>query len=88
MQLLRRRFRPLIVNWVIFLVVAGLLYWLERELPALRDILTPIYIGLGLGLLYTAYRWMRKRASDRRARKDRRRRDRRSEDDQFVAGEG
>jgi hypothetical protein len=88
MQILRRRIGPLLTSWIILLGVAGLLYWWEMEMPAVRDILTPVYIVLGLGVLYATFRWIRTRSSNRRARRDRRRNDRRGGDDEYVAGEG
>lgn len=39
----RRRFAPLIAAWVLALIVAALFYWLERSLPALHEVIIPLY---------------------------------------------
>ena len=74
-----RRFAPLIVVWIVALVIAGLVYWFERAMPAFDDVVKPIYgITAALAAFFT-WRWIRTRGiGDRRHHPDRRRTDRRN----------
>lgn len=73
---------PLLTLWAVAIVVLGALYYAESAQPALREMLQPLYIIVGLVLLFTTWRWFRGRAShsDRR-HADRRHNDRRGTDD-------
>jgi hypothetical protein len=64
------------------IVILGALYYAESAQPALREMLRPLYVIVGLVLLFTTWRWFRGRAahSDRR-HADRRHNDRRGTDD-------
>lgn len=75
----RRRFAPLIAAWVVALIVAGLLYWIEVSFPAFHDILIPLYWIVGALITLATWRWFRARERGNRRGKDRRRADRRHE---------
>ena len=74
-----RRFAPLIVAWVIAVVVAGLLYWIEASFPAFHEVMIPLYWIIGALIILATWRWFRTRGRGDRRGKDRRRVDRRHE---------
>jgi hypothetical protein len=54
----------------------AILYYVGATIPALREVIRPIYwVLLGI-VLFTTLRWLRARSADRRG-SDRRRKDRR-----------
>lgn len=77
----RRRFAPLIAAWVLALIVAGLLYWIETVYPAFHEVLAPLYWIVGALIVFTTWRWVRTRGKGDRRGKDRRLRDRRNDRD-------
>ncbi len=76
-----RRPRQLLVVWGVSLVLIALIYWLEINAPALRELLLPFYwIVFGVALFLT-WRWLRARSKKDRRVGDRRRADRRESSD-------
>lgn len=75
-----RRPGPLVGPWVSSMIFAGLVYYLERTIPALHDVVGPVYWLLVAIVVVATGRWIRARSADRRG-KDRRRLDRREPDD-------
>jgi hypothetical protein len=73
----RRRFAPLIAAWVLALIVAGLLYWIETIYPAFHEVLAPLYWIVGTLIILATWRWVRTRGKGNRRQKDRRLADRR-----------
>jgi predicted RND superfamily exporter protein len=73
----QRRFAPLITSWVTALIVAGLVYWFETEMPAFHDVVMPFYWIIGLSLAFVTWRWIRTRGKRDRRSTDRRHADRR-----------
>src|SRR5215218_925725 len=71
-----RRLGPLLTMWAAAALLAVALYWLQATMPALIDMLTPIYVVLGIALLVGTWKWFRWRAP----RQDRRLSDRRHAD--------
>ena len=67
--------------WAAAALLAVALYWLQATMPALIDMLTPIYVVLGIALLVGTWKWFRWRAprQDRRL-SDRRHADRRDDE--------
>jgi fatty acid desaturase len=76
----RRRFAPIITAWVLALVVAGLLYWIEASFPAFHEVLIPLYWIIGALIVLATWRWVRTRGRGDRRGKDRRLSDRRHEE--------
>jgi uncharacterized membrane protein (DUF106 family) len=74
-----RQFAPLIAIWFVAIVIAGLVYWFVRAMPAFDDVVKPVYfIDAALAIAFT-WRWVRTRGSgNRRHHPDRRRTDRRN----------
>jgi hypothetical protein len=62
------------------LIFAGLVYYLERTMPALHDVDSLVYWLLAAIVDITTIRWIRARSADRRD-KERRRVDRREPED-------
>lgn len=79
-----RNVRQLVVVWAFsFLMLTGL-YFLERRIPALHEILLPFYwLAFGMAAFLT-WRWVRLRSRGDRRGGDRRHADRR--DDASVSG--
>jgi hypothetical protein len=75
-----RRPGPLVGPWVSSLIFAGLVYYLERTMPALHDVVGLIYWLLIAIVVVTTGRWVRARSAERRGT-DRRRVDRREQQD-------
>jgi fatty acid desaturase len=73
----RRRFAPLIAAWVLALIVAGLLYWIEIIYPAFHEVLVPLYWIVGVLIVLATWRWVRTRGKGDRRGKERRHGDRR-----------
>lgn len=71
-----RHIGPLLTVWAGGLLVAAALYWLQAVMPALVDMVTPMYIALAAILLIATSKWIRARGEQRR-HADRRHRDRR-----------
>lgn len=71
-----RRLGSLLGAWAGALLIAALLYWVEASIPALIDILTPVYVILAVVMLVVTWKWFRSRGGDQ----DRRRTDRRHVD--------
>ena len=78
-----RHIGPLVTVWAAGLVVAGGLFWIQRKSPSLVDLMTPLYILLGVILLIASAKWLRERNHARR-HADRRHGDRREEEPQLV----
>lgn len=74
-----RRFAPLILAWVIAVIVAGLLYWIESSFPAFHEVMIPLYWIIAALIILATWRWFRTRGRGDRRGKDRRRADRRDE---------
>ena len=74
-----RRFAPLIAVWIVAGVLAALVYWFERAMPAFDEVVKPVYgLIVALAAVFT-WRWIRTRGKDdRRNPRDRRRTDRRN----------
>ena len=72
-----RHVGPLIGVWVAIFGTAAVLYWIQFKVPALIDIMTPVYILLGVLLIIGTVRWFRERSRSNRRRTDRRHLDRR-----------
>ena len=74
-----RHFAPLMAVWIVALVIAGLIYWFVRAMPAFDDVVKPVYfIDAALAVAFT-WRWIRTRGTgNRRQHGDRRRTDRRN----------
>ena len=60
------------------IIFAGIVYYTERTLPALHDVVKLIYVLLIGIVTFATIRWIRARRANRREG-DRRRRDRRSD---------
>lgn len=73
-----RHIGPLLTVWGAGLLVAGGLYWIQHESPALVDLMTPLYVALGVILIIATIKWFRERHRERR-HADRRHADRRDE---------
>jgi len=74
-----RRFAPLIAVWIVAIIIAALVYWFQRAMPAFDDVVKPVYALDGLLTLAFTWRWIRTRGKeDRRHHRDRRRTDRRN----------
>jgi hypothetical protein len=71
-----RHVGPLLTVWGGGLLLAAGLYWLQAEMPAFVDIVTPLYIVLGVILIISSFKWLRERNEQRR-HGDRRHADRR-----------
>ncbi len=73
-----RHFAPLIAVWIVAIVIAGLVKWFERAMPAFDQVVKPIYfLDAALVIVFT-WRWVRTRGKvNRRHHPDRRRTDRR-----------
>jgi membrane protein implicated in regulation of membrane protease activity len=76
-----RRPRQLLVVWGFSFLLAGLIYWLEFNAPALHELVKPFYWIVGVTAAFLTWRWLRSRSPTDRRRKDRRRADRRDEND-------
>jgi uncharacterized membrane protein len=61
-----RHIGPLISIWISAFAIAGGLYWLQAVVPALVDIVTPIYIVVGVILIFVTVHWIRGRVKQRR----------------------
>lgn len=75
---LRKR-RGLLWFWVIGLATAALTFWITRKIPALQELLRPVYWVIVLALAVFTLRWFRPRKGDRR-QGDRRHPQRRKDD--------
>lgn len=75
----RRRFAPLIAAWVLAFIVAGLLFWIETSMPALHEVMVPLYWIIGALVILATWRWIRMRGKGDRRRNDRRLGDRRQQ---------
>src|SRR6266540_3133139 len=73
-----RRFAPLIAAWLLALIVAALLFWIERSFPAFHEVIIPLYWIIAASTLIATWRWIRTRGKRERRRRDRRLGDRRS----------
>jgi len=71
-----RHVGPLLIVWGVGLGLAAGLYWWQTTMPALVDIITPLYIVLGVILVVSTIKWLRERNQQRR-HQDRRHADRR-----------
>ncbi len=61
-----RRLAPLVGPWVSSAILAALIYYAERTMPALHEVAGLIYLLL-LGIVAVAtMRWLRVRGADRR----------------------
>ena len=67
-----RRPGPLVGPWVSSIIFAGIVYYFERLLPALHDVVGPIYWLLLAIVLISTARWARARSSERRTAQRRR----------------
>jgi hypothetical protein len=74
----RRRPRGLLWFWTLGLALAGLIFWIIHEIPALTDLLGPFQWLIALALVILTIRWFRPRSAQRR-HEDRRSADRRDE---------
>jgi membrane protein YdbS with pleckstrin-like domain len=72
-----RRFAPLVTTWIIAVVVAGLIYWFEIEMPAFHEVVTPLYGIIAALAVFFTWRWTRTRGRGDRRRAERRHNDRR-----------
>jgi uncharacterized membrane protein len=63
-----RRITPLLAPWISSLIFAGLVYYAETTLPALKEVARLIYVVLALIVFVATARWLRVRSHDRRAR--------------------
>ena len=72
-----RRFAPLATTWITALVVAGLIYWFEIEMPAFHEVVTPLYGIIAALAVFFTWRWIRTRGRGDRRRTERRHTDRR-----------
>jgi type VI protein secretion system component VasK len=63
-----RHIGPLIMIWVIGLSIAAGLYWLQATMLALVDMITPLYIIVGVGIIVGTWKWFRERGQERRHR--------------------
>jgi hypothetical protein len=73
-----RHVGPLLTMWAAALVFVAALYWLQETLPALDDLITPLYVVVVIILIWATTRWVRERSHVRAQRYgDRRHRDRR-----------
>lgn len=73
-----RRFAPLATTWTTALVVAGLIYWFEIEMPAFHEVVTPLYGIIAALAVFFTWRWIRTRGREDRRRAERRHIDRRN----------
>lgn len=74
-----RGLRQLFVVWGVSIVLAAGLYRIELSIPALHDMIVPLYwLVLGFAAFMTL-RWLRARSPEDRRGKERRRTNRRSE---------
>jgi hypothetical protein len=70
-----RSLGPLLGPWISSAIIAAIVYYFERTLPALHDVLGAVYwILLGVVVIAT-WRWFRARSGDRRMADRRRSRD-------------
>jgi hypothetical protein len=58
---------PLLGPWVSSAIFAGLVYYGETTLPALKEIARLIYVVLALIVFVATARWLRVRSHDRRS---------------------
>jgi hypothetical protein len=65
-RILGRRRRGLLWFWIIGIAAAGLVFWITRQIPALTELLRPLYWIIGLTLAVFTIRWFRPRTGDRR----------------------
>jgi hypothetical protein len=74
-----RHVGPLLTVWAAALVFVAFLYWVQNALPSLIDILTPLYVIVGIAAVIGTAKWFRERRYhyDRRHGSDRRRASRR-----------
>jgi hypothetical protein len=63
---LRRKRRGLLWFWIIGLAAAALVFWITRQIPALAELLRPLYWIIGLALAVFTIRWFRPRTGNRR----------------------
>jgi hypothetical protein len=78
-----RHIGPLLTVWGAGFLIAGGLYWIQNKSPALVDLMTPLYIGIGVILLIASVKWLRERNHERR-HADRRHADRRGAEQQLA----
>jgi hypothetical protein len=58
--------RGLLWFWAIGLAIAGGLFWITRVMPALDDLIRPLYWVVAIALAIFTVRWFRPRSSERR----------------------
>jgi peptidoglycan/LPS O-acetylase OafA/YrhL len=61
-----RRLGPLVSAWIGAAIVAGIVFWIDRQQPAFHEILLPMYWLIVVMLIITTGRWLRSRQGDRR----------------------
>ncbi len=77
---LRRKPRGLLWFWAFGLAVAALVYWITWKIPALSDLLRPVYWVIAAALAIFTGRWFRPRSGERR-QEERRQDERRGDPD-------
>lgn len=74
----RRRWAPILGIWGVALALAGGLFWMGYTMPAITDLLPPVYVVIAAVLALVTWKWLRERARARNRRHgDRRHQDRR-----------
>jgi cobalamin synthase len=63
---LRRGRRGLLWFWLLGLAAAAGIFWMARTIPALADLLRPLYGIIALAVIFFTIRWFRPRTGDRR----------------------
>ena len=72
-----RRLRQLLVVWGVSLLIVVGLFRIEVVMPALHDMIVPVYWVIAGFTAFMTLRWLRARSPEDRRGKDRRRLDRR-----------
>jgi hypothetical protein len=76
-----RRPRQLLVVWGVSLLLILFIHWLERQAPALHELVMPFYWIILAVAFYLTWRWLRLRSQKDRRGPDRRHIDRRDQNE-------
>ena len=80
-----RHVGPLLTVWGVAIGAAAVLWWMENDQPALREMIDPLYYILAIVMLVVTWRWFRTRGRADRRHGDRRHSDRRGTDEDRAA---
>jgi hypothetical protein len=73
---IRRKRRGLLWFWAIGLAAVALVFWTTQKIPALQELMRPVYWIIAAALVLFTIKWFRPRSGDRRRSERRHRRER------------